>query len=151
MSSRYTLLGIFWSPESSMSTKQRVNGPKWRGQKVKAQSAEGLAEVARATKHHLSCDQTGSARGTPVRTVSLRTRRAGAVRDNATKGPASVPASGAHARQYRDSVARLHVLRLSEVLAHLHTMSRASRRQHARIQLKAGHFDQAELRLRMAA
>jgi hypothetical protein len=31
------LLRIFWSPESSMSTKQRVNGPKRRGQTVKAQ------------------------------------------------------------------------------------------------------------------
>lgn len=46
-----------------MSTKQRVNGPKRRGQTVKAQSAAGLAEVARATsrlwrKHHLSYDQT---------------------------------------------------------------------------------------------
>jgi hypothetical protein len=30
-------------------------------------------------------------------------------------------------------------------------MSRASRRQQARIQLKAGHLDQAELRLRIAA
>ena len=45
-----------------MSTKQRVNGPKRRGQTVKAQSdAAGLAEVARATsrlwrKHHLSYD-----------------------------------------------------------------------------------------------
>jgi len=38
---------LFWSPESSMSTKQRVNGPKRRGQGVKAQSAAGLAEVAR--------------------------------------------------------------------------------------------------------
>jgi len=40
-----------------MSTKQRVNGPKRRGQTVKAQSDAGLAEVARATsrlrrKHH---------------------------------------------------------------------------------------------------
>ena len=47
-----------------MSTKKRVNGPKLRGQTAKAQSAEGLAEVARATnrlwrKHHLSYDQTG--------------------------------------------------------------------------------------------
>jgi integrase/recombinase XerD len=46
-----------------MSTKQRVNGPKRRGQTVKAQSDAGLAEVARATsrlwrKHHLSYDQT---------------------------------------------------------------------------------------------
>ena len=54
---------FFWSPESSMSTKQRVNGPKRRGQTVKAQSDAGLAEVARATsrlwrKHHLSYDQT---------------------------------------------------------------------------------------------
>jgi hypothetical protein len=32
-----------------MSTKQRVNGPKRRGQTVKAQSDAGLAEVARAT------------------------------------------------------------------------------------------------------
>jgi hypothetical protein len=40
------LLRIFWSPESSMSTKQRVNGPKRRGQTVKAQSDAGLAEVA---------------------------------------------------------------------------------------------------------
>jgi integrase/recombinase XerD len=43
--------------------KQRVNGPKRRGQTVKAQSDAGLAEVARATsrlwrKHHLSYDQT---------------------------------------------------------------------------------------------
>jgi hypothetical protein len=29
-----------------MSTKKRVNGPKLRGQTAKAQSAEGLAEVA---------------------------------------------------------------------------------------------------------
>jgi hypothetical protein len=43
------LLRIFWSPESSMRTKQRVNRPKRRGQTVKAQSDEGLAEVARAT------------------------------------------------------------------------------------------------------
>ena len=46
-----------------MSTKQRGNGPKRRGQTVKAQSDAGLAEVARATsrlwrKHHLSYDQT---------------------------------------------------------------------------------------------
>jgi hypothetical protein len=46
-----------------MSTKQRINGPKRRGQTVKAQSDAGLAEVARATsrlwrKHHLSYDQT---------------------------------------------------------------------------------------------
>lgn len=47
------------------------------------------------------------------------------------KGPASVPASGADALQYRDRAVRLHVLRPSEFLAHLHTMSRASRRQHA--------------------
>jgi hypothetical protein len=53
--------------------------------------------------------------------------------------------------RHRDSLARLHVLRLSEVLAHLHTMSRAPSGQHARIQLKAGHLDQAELRLCMAA
>jgi hypothetical protein len=57
------LLRISWLLESSMSTKQRVNGPKRRGQTVKAQSAAGLAEVARATsrlwrKHHLSYDQT---------------------------------------------------------------------------------------------
>jgi integrase/recombinase XerD len=57
------LLRTFWSPESSMSTKQRVNGPKRRGQTVKAQSDAGLADVARATsrlwrKHHLSYDQT---------------------------------------------------------------------------------------------
>jgi hypothetical protein len=32
-----------------MSTKQRVKGPKRRGQTVKAQSDAGLAEVARAT------------------------------------------------------------------------------------------------------
>jgi hypothetical protein len=43
------VLRIFWSAESSMSTKQRVNGPKRRGQTVKAQSDAGLAEVARAT------------------------------------------------------------------------------------------------------
>ena len=43
------LLRIFWSPESSMSTKQRVNGHKRRGQTVKEQSDTGLAEVARAT------------------------------------------------------------------------------------------------------
>jgi hypothetical protein len=43
------LLPICWSPESSMSTKQRVNGPKRRGQTVKAQSDAGLTEVARAT------------------------------------------------------------------------------------------------------
>jgi hypothetical protein len=46
-----------------MNTKQRVNGPKRRGQTVKAQSDAGLSEVARATsrlwrKHHLSYDQT---------------------------------------------------------------------------------------------
>jgi len=41
------LLRISWLLESSMSTKQRVNGPKRRGQTVKAQSAAGLAEVAR--------------------------------------------------------------------------------------------------------
>jgi hypothetical protein len=41
------LLRIFWSPKSSRSTKQRVNGPKRRGQTVKAQSDAGLAEVAR--------------------------------------------------------------------------------------------------------
>ena len=46
-----------------MSTKRRVNGPKRRGQTVKAQSDAGLAEVAPATsrlwrKHHLSYDQT---------------------------------------------------------------------------------------------
>ena len=46
-----------------MSTMQRVNGPKRRGQTVKAQSDADLAEVARATsrlwrKHHLSYDQT---------------------------------------------------------------------------------------------
>jgi hypothetical protein len=57
------LLRISRLLESSMSTKQRVNGPKRRGQTVKAQSAAGLAEVARATsrlwrKHHLSYDQT---------------------------------------------------------------------------------------------
>ena len=40
---------------------------------------------------------------------------------------------------------------LSEFLAHLHMINRALRRQHARIQLKAVHFGQAELRLRMAA
>jgi hypothetical protein len=32
-----------------MSTKKRVNGPKLRGQTAKRQSAEGVAEVARAT------------------------------------------------------------------------------------------------------
>jgi hypothetical protein len=57
------LLRISWLLESSMSTKQRVNGPKRRGQTVKAQSDAGLAEVARSTsrlwrKHHLSYDQT---------------------------------------------------------------------------------------------
>ena len=57
------LLRISWLLESSMRTKQRVNGPKRRGQTVKAQSDTGLAEVARATsrlwrKHHLSYDQT---------------------------------------------------------------------------------------------
>ena len=57
------LLRISWLLESSMSTKQRVNGPKRRGQTVKAQSDAGLAEVARVTsrlwrKHHLSYDQT---------------------------------------------------------------------------------------------
>ena len=41
------LLRISWLLESSMSTKQRVNGPKRRGQTVKAQSDAGLAEVAR--------------------------------------------------------------------------------------------------------
>jgi hypothetical protein len=46
-----------------MNTKKQVNGPKRRGQTAKAQSAEGLAEVARATnrlrrKHYLSYDQT---------------------------------------------------------------------------------------------
>ena len=47
-----------------MRTKKRINGPKWRGQTAKAQSAEGLAEVACATnrlwrKNHLSYDHTG--------------------------------------------------------------------------------------------
>jgi hypothetical protein len=48
------LLRIFWSPESSMSTKQRVKGPKQRAQTVKAQSDAGLAEVARATNRTTS-------------------------------------------------------------------------------------------------
>src|SRR6516225_821047 len=46
-----------------MSKTKRVDGPKRRGQTAKAQSAAGLAEVARATsrlwrKHHLSYDQS---------------------------------------------------------------------------------------------
>jgi integrase/recombinase XerD len=46
-----------------MNTTKRANGPKRRGQTAKAQSAAGLAEVARATgrlwrKHHLSYDQS---------------------------------------------------------------------------------------------
>ena len=49
--------------EASMSKTKRVDGPKRRGQTAKAQSATGLAEVARATsrlwrKHHLSYDQS---------------------------------------------------------------------------------------------
>jgi hypothetical protein len=49
------------------------------------------------------------------------------------------------------TTSRRSIVVASEFLAHLHTMSRASRRQQARIQLKAGHLDQAELRLRIAA
>src|ERR1700730_17924081 len=74
------LLRISWLLESSMSTKQRVNGPKRRGQTVKAQTAAGLAEVARATsrlwrKQHLSYDQTKYVVERARRALGVETRR----------------------------------------------------------------------------
>jgi hypothetical protein len=44
-----TLLRIFGYWKGFMRTTKRANGPKRRGQIAKAQSAAGLAEVARAT------------------------------------------------------------------------------------------------------